>query len=109
MPRDHPKAVSFFLRPPAMRLCRLAGPDRGLGPQAIDLAPRQGNADLSDPFQLNPVDRLGVEAGEVDQGGGFSPLDRFQIALAGLQSDRGFLSVEACERVALLLVNHNNV
>src|SRR5260370_172324 len=101
---------SSFLRcAPAMGLGRLACPGRGLGAQTLDLAPWQGNADLPDPFQFHPVDRLGVEAREVDLGGGFPPLDGFQVSLAGLHPDPGFFAVEAGDRMALLPVDHNNV
>ena len=62
----------FLLRAPGMRLGGLACAGRGLAAQALDLAPGQGDADLPDPFQLHPVDRLGVEAREVDQHAGFS-------------------------------------
>ena len=48
-------------------LRRLAGSGGRLVAQALDLAPGQGDADLADPFQLHPVDRLGVEAREVDR------------------------------------------
>src|SRR4030088_2396644 len=58
----------FLRRPPAMYLCRLACPRRRLASQAFDLASRQGDADLADPFELYPVDRLGVEACGVDLG-----------------------------------------
>src|ERR1700730_2639833 len=92
-----------------MRPGTLARAGGGFGPQAFDLAPWQGDADLSDPFQLHPDDRLGVEAREVDQSGGFSPLDGFQITLAGLQPDRGLFAVEAGNGVAQLVVDHNNV
>src|SRR5260370_38740766 len=85
-----------------MDLCRLAGPGGGFGPQTLDLAPRQGDADLPDPLQLHPVDRLGVEAREVDQGGGFSPLAGFLVTLAGLQPARGLFPVEARQVLALL-------
>src|ERR1700677_1240125 len=87
----------------------LARSRRGPGPQSLDLAPWQGDADLADPFQPDPVDRLGVETGEVDDAGGLSSLDRFQVALAGLQPDRGLFSVEARNRMMLLPENHDNV
>jgi hypothetical protein len=92
-----------------MRPGTLARAGGGFGPQAFDLAPWQGDADLPDPFQLYPVDRLGVEAREVDQRGGLSPLDRLQIALAGLQPDRGLFPVEARRRMALFPVDHDDV
>src|SRR6266700_7389860 len=82
--------VSSDMRPGA-----LARADSGLGPQAFDLAPRQGDADFSDPFQLHAVDRLGVKAREVDQRGGLSALDRFQVTLAGPQPDCCLFPVEA--------------
>src|SRR5258706_15661809 len=82
----------FFLGPPGMGFCRLACPAGGLGPQTLDLAPRQGDADFPAPFQLHPVDRLGVKAREVEQGGRFSPFDGFQVTLAGLQPDRGLFA-----------------
>src|SRR6202041_1136212 len=90
---------------PGMRPGGLPRPRRGLGPQPLDLTPWQGDADLADPFQPDPVDRLGVETGEVDDAGGLSPLDRFQVALAGLQPDRGLFSVEARNRMMLLPAN----
>src|ERR1700733_15516113 len=82
-------------RPSFLRLCRLAGPGARLGPQPIDLTPGQGDADLPDPFQLYPVDWLGIKARQVDHGRGFSAFDGFQVAFAGLQPDRGLLTVEA--------------
>src|ERR1700694_1913270 len=94
---------------PALRPGTLARAGGGFGPQAFDLASWQGDADLSDPFQLHPVDRLGVEAREVDQRGGFAPLDRLQITLAGLQPDCGLFPVEASWRMALFPVDHDNV
>src|SRR5690348_9720755 len=79
----------------AMGPCRLARPRRRPGPQPFDLAPRQRDADFPDPFQLHSRDGLGVEAGEIDHGRGFSPVDGFQIALARLQPDRRLFAVEA--------------
>src|SRR5438045_8535975 len=80
-----------------------------LGTQAPDLAARQRDADLADPIQLYPVDRLGVKAVEVDQIRRFSPLDRLQITLTGLEPHRCFLAIEARQREALLAVNHDNI
>src|SRR4051794_16288103 len=79
----------------AMGFSRLARPCCRFGPQTVDLAARQRDADFPDPFQLHSRDGLGVETGEVDHGGGFSPVDGFQVALAGLEPDRGLLAVEA--------------
>jgi hypothetical protein len=87
----------------------LARPRRGLGPQPLDLTPWQGDTDLADPFQLHSVDRLGVEAREVDDAGGFPALDGLQVALARLQPDRGLFPVEARNRMALLPENHDNI
>src|ERR1700676_3381623 len=98
---------SFLWRTPG--LGGLAAPRRPLGTQPLDLAPWQGDADLADPFQFHPVDRLGVEAGEVDEAGGFAPLDGFQVTLAGLQPDRGLFPIEARWGVALLPVDHDNI
>src|ERR1700681_976102 len=78
-------------RPSARRLGRLARPRQRLVAQALDLASRQSDADLADPFELYAADRLGIEAREIDQRGGFSPLDRLQIALARLPAHRGLL------------------
>ena len=50
-----------------MRPGALARAGYGLGPQPLDLASWQGDADFPDSFQLHPVDGLGVEAREVDQ------------------------------------------
>src|SRR5580692_6840985 len=88
---------------------RLARARPGLGAQALDLAPRQGDADLPDPFQFYPWDRLGVEACEVDQGCGFAPLDGLEVALARLQPHRGLFAVEARRRVPLVAVDHDNI
>src|SRR5882757_2666056 len=96
-------------RPSAWRLGRLARPRQRLVAQAFDLASRQSNADLADPFELYTADRLGIEAREIDQCCRFSPLDRLQIALAGLQAHGGFLAVEARERMMLLAKNHDNI
>src|ERR1700682_5788065 len=103
------RRLDFPWMNPDLRPGTLARAGGGFGPQAFDLAPWQGDADLPDPFQLHPVDRLGVEAREVDQRGGFAPLDRLQIALAGLQPDRGLFPVEARRRMALFPVDHDNV
>ena len=94
---------------PGMRPGGLARPRSGLDPQPLDLTPWQGDANLADPFQPDPVDWLGVETGEVDDAGGLSALDRFQVALARLQPDRGLFPVEARNRMALLPENHDNV
>src|ERR1700726_4763889 len=85
-----------------LRSRRLAQPRRGLGAQSVDLAPRQGNADLADPLQLHAVDRFGIETREVDERGRLAAFDRFQIALARLQAHDGLLAVKACQRMALL-------
>src|SRR5713101_1096272 len=103
------RRLHFSRGGPGMRPGALARPARGLGPQPLDLASWQGDADLPDPFEFDPVDRLGVEAREVDQRGGFSPLDRLQITLAGLQPDCGLFPVEARRRMALFPVDHDNV
>src|ERR1700722_19484464 len=90
-------------------LCGLAGAACGFGPQPLDLAPGQRHADLSDPVQFHPHDRLGVEAGEIDHCRRFSTLDGLQIALAGFQAHGGFFAVETPQRMALLPVDHDNV
>src|SRR5579864_101033 len=72
-----------------------------LGAQPFQLALGHGEADLSDPVELDADDRLGVEAVEIDDGGGFAPLDSFQIALAGLEPDHGLFAVEARQRMTL--------
>src|SRR5271156_4567157 len=91
--RNHPGARSW-----RAALGGPAGPGRGPGPQPLDLAPRQGDADLADPFQLDAGDRLGVEAREIDDGRGLSPFDGFQIAVAGLDPHRGLFALEARDR-----------
>src|SRR5947209_9930353 len=92
-----------------MRFCRLARPGGRLGPQTLDLAPRQRHADFTDPFQLHSADWLGIEAGQVDQRRGLSPLDYLEIALAGFQPNHGLLAVEARYRVLLLPINYNDI
>src|SRR6202051_977087 len=94
----------FFGDPPAMRLGRLACPARRLGPQTLNLAPGQGNADLADPFQLYTADRLGIETREVDLRRRFSALDRLQISLAGLQAPRGLFAGETRQRMGVLAI-----
>src|ERR1700688_4939212 len=65
-PRSCPVPARESRPAPALFLAsrRLARARRRLGAQPLDLAPRQGNADLPDPFQFYPNDRLGVETGE---------------------------------------------
>src|SRR6185295_19922304 len=92
--------------PPSLSPC-VRG--RRLVAQSLDLAPGQGDADLPDPFQLYAGDRLGIETRKVDRGRRLSPLDRFQIALAGLQADGSLLAVEAGQRVALFAIHYDNV
>src|SRR3954462_5556113 len=62
-----PQPGSFILPARAMGSGRFARPSRRLGPQPLDLAPRQRDADLADPLKPYPVNRLGVEARQVDQ------------------------------------------
>src|SRR5437879_6604710 len=76
----------LFRCPSARRLGRLARPRQRLVAQPFDLASRQSDADLADPFEFDATDRFGIETREIDQCGGFSPLDRLQIAFAGLQT-----------------------
>src|SRR3977135_1383151 len=53
------RRVGLLLRrPAARRLGRLARPRQRLVAQAFDLASRQRDADLADPFALSPPDRL---------------------------------------------------
>src|SRR6266851_3301280 len=103
------RRLDFSRGSPGMRPGALTRPARGLGPQPLDLASWQGDADLSDPFEFDPVDRLGVEAREVDLRFGLAALDGFQITLSGRQPDRRFLAVEVRRRMALFFVDHNNV
>src|ERR1700722_11908916 len=91
---------------PRSLLARAPGRSRA---QPIDLAARQGHADFSDPFQLDAGDRLGVEACEVDDMAGLAALDRLQVALAALQAHRGFLAIEARQRMLLIAINHDNI
>src|SRR5262249_54803167 len=55
------------------------------------------------------VDRLGIEARQVDRISRLAALDRLQVALAGLQPYHSFLAEEARERVPLFAVNHDHV
>src|SRR5262245_19183523 len=98
---------SFFRASPG--LGPLPRPGGRLGPHPLDLAPRQGDADLADPFQLYAIDWLGIEAREVDRIGRFAALDSLQVALAGLQPHHRLLAEEARKRVPLVSVNHDNV
>src|SRR5436305_8160574 len=104
-----PARPSFVGSPPAMRLCGLSRAASGLASQTLDLAAGQRDADFTDPFQLYAADWLGVEAGEVDQACGFAALNGFQVALAGLQADRGLLAIEARQRMALVAVDQDDV
>src|SRR5580704_741477 len=96
-------------RPRSFCRLRLAPAPRRLGPHPLDLGPRQGDADFADPFELDAVDRLGVEAREVDLAWGFAALDRLQIALAGLEPHHGLFAKETGKRVALLAIDHDHV
>src|SRR5215813_5966119 len=87
----------------------LLGPLGRLGAHALDLAAWQGDEDFADPLRLYPVDRLGVEADQVHLGGRFSLLDGLQVALPALQPHHGLLAIEARNRMALVLVDHDNV
>src|SRR5215475_5854343 len=96
-------ARTLFLR------LRLAGTRPALGPQPLDLGARQGHADLADPIQFHRIDRLGVETREIDRGRRLSALDRLQVALAGLEADRGLLAIKARQRMTLLAIDHDDV
>src|SRR3954465_5137120 len=92
-----------------MCFCGLARAGGSFAPQAFDLTPRQGHANLAYPFKLDAVDRLGVEARKVDEGWRFSAGDRFQAALRGLQPDRGLFAIETGDRMALIAINHDDI
>lgn len=77
--------------------------------QALDLAPRQGDADFTDPFQFHPLIGLALKLVKVDQRQRLSPLDRLQIALAGFRRTAASLTIEARQRMALFAINHDNV
>src|SRR3569832_1015161 len=88
-----------------LRLPALLARAGRLGAQPLELALGHREADLADPVELDADDRLGVEAVEIDDGGGFTPLDRLQIAFAGLEPDLGLFEIVAGQRMALVLVD----
>jgi len=62
--------------------CRLARPVAALLRGAFD-QPLGRVTQLPRSLELSPLNRLGIEAREIDQCCRFSPLDRFKIALSG--------------------------
>src|SRR5690348_10946048 len=84
---------------PAAGLAALARLGGRPGAHPRDLALWQSDADFADPFQLDAVDGLGIEARKVDRIGRLAALDGLQVALAGLQPHHRLLAEEARERV----------